>query len=312
VAVAPQLVVLRALGLGDLLTAVPALRGLRRTFPAHRLVLLTPDAFAPLVRGMVDSTVHVDARTRPPGALPDVGPVDVAVNLHGAGPDSHRALLGLRPRRLVAFRHPAVAASGPSWRRAEHEVRRWCRMLASAGILADPAELDIEAPRPAPPLAVRGATLLHPGAGAPARRWPAERWAAVARTERARGRRVVVTGDASERSLAARVAQDAGLPESAVLAGATTVEELAAVVAGCARVICGDTGVAHLATALGTPSLVLFGPSSPAEWAPPAGRPRHRVMWAGRRGDPLGRQLDPGLAALSVEAVLRELKRVGR
>jgi ADP-heptose:LPS heptosyltransferase len=72
-------------------------------------------------------------------------------------------------------------------------------------------------------------------------------------------------------------------------------------------VVCGDTGVGHLATAFGTPSVLLFGPTPPALWGPPASRPQHRVLHHGGRGDPHGATLDPALAAISVADVLREI-----
>ncbi|MDP8936461.1 MAG: glycosyltransferase family 9 protein, partial [Actinomycetota bacterium] len=93
----------------------------------------------------------------------------------------------------------------------------------------------------------------------------------------------------------------------AVLAGRTDVLELAAAVAAAARVVCGDTGMAHLATALGTPSVVLFGPTPPHRWGPPPERPRHRVLWTGRTGDPHGARPDPGLLQIPVAAVLDAL-----
>jgi hypothetical protein len=62
--------------------------------------------------------------------------------------------------------------------------------------------------------------------------------------------------------------------------------------------------VAHLATAFGTPSVVLFGPIPPALWGPPPNRPRHRALWTGRRGDPHGEQPDPGLLELDCDTVL--------
>jgi ADP-heptose:LPS heptosyltransferase len=73
--------------------------------------------------------------------------------------------------------------------------------------------------------------------------------------------------------------------------------------------VCGDTGVAHLATAFGTPSVVLFGPTPPSEWGPPPNRPRHQVLWAGRRGDPHGQSPDAGLLAIEVPDVLGALNR---
>jgi ADP-heptose:LPS heptosyltransferase len=291
---------------------VPALRGLRAALPGHRLVLLGPRALAPLVADLVDEVLDVEGRRAVPDALPELGPVDVAVNLHGRGPQSHARLLALAPRRVIAFARPELGVAGPAWRDGEHEVARWCRLVGEAGIDADPRRLEIAVPAARAPEVARGATLLHPGAASAARRWPVERWAAVARSERRAGRRVVVTGSAAERPLAEAITAAAGVPAAAVLAGTTDVLGLAAAVAACARVVCGDTGVAHLATALGTPSLVLFGPTAPAEWAPPGDRAIHRVLWAGSRGDPHAEALDGGLAALSVTAVLRELRHVRR
>jgi ADP-heptose:LPS heptosyltransferase len=301
-------VILRALGLGDLLTAVPALRALARAFPGHRRVLAAPPALAPLadLSGAVDEV----APAAPLAALgPRLHGAEVGVNLHGSGPQSHRVLLAARPGRLIAFAHREVPGTmgAPEWREDEHEVSRWCRLLEQEGIPADPQRIDL----PAPPLPVperdRGATLVHPGAASPARRWPAERFAAVARAEHAAGREVVVTGGPGESELAAAVVAAAGVPPRAHRAGRTDLLALAATVAAAGRVVCGDTGVAHLATAMGTPSVVLFGPVSPAGWGPPAERPWHRALWAGGRGDPHGDEPDPGLLEIGVADVLEAL-----
>jgi ADP-heptose:LPS heptosyltransferase len=61
-----------------------------------------------------------------------------------------------------------------------------------------------------------------------------------------------------------------------------------------------------MATALATPSVVLFGPTPPVEWGPPAGG-RHVALWAGRSGDPHGSRTDPGLLDIPVAAVLAAL-----
>jgi ADP-heptose:LPS heptosyltransferase len=210
-------------------------------------------------------------------------------------------VLAAAPGRMIAFGSADVPWDGPEWRAGEHEVVRWCRLLAESGITADPARLDLPAPGPA---LAPGATVVHPGAASPARRWPAERWAAVARAERAAGRRVVVTGSAAERELAERVARAAGVDDGDVLAGRTGLLELAALVAGAGMVLCGDTGVAHLATAFGVPSVVLFGPTPPSEWGPPPQRARHVVLHRGGRGDPHGEAPDPGLLEIAVDDVL--------
>jgi ADP-heptose:LPS heptosyltransferase len=305
----PSVLALRAPGLGDLLTVVPALRALAGAFPDHRLLLATPAWLHPLAErlGLADELLASDG----PGGAPlgrRAQGAEVAVNLHGRGPQSHRLLLAARPRRLIAFAHPAVpsSAGSPRWRPGEHEVGRWCRLLTESGIPADPRRLDVPPPTGAPPPGSAGATLIHPGAASPARRWPAERFAAVAGAELRAGRPVVVSGGPGEAELAARVAELAGLPPGANLAGGDLLA-LARAVAAAGRVVCGDTGVAHLATALGTPSVVLFGPVPPGEWGPPPDRPWHRALWAGSRGDPHGLEPDPGLLRISVAQVLEAL-----
>jgi ADP-heptose:LPS heptosyltransferase len=299
-----RLVVLRALGLGDFLTAVPALRALAAAFPDHRRLLLAPASLEPLAAlldGAVDVIVDVDGRAAVPVELPPgAHGADVAVNLHGRGPQSTALLWGARPGRLVSFGVPG----GPEWRPGEHEVVRWCRLLEESGVPADAASLDLEAP---PGTERHGATVVHPGAAAPARRWPVDRWAAVARAERAAGRAVLVSAGPGEETEALAVAAAAGLPPDRVRAGGD-LAGLARLVAGAGRVACADTGVAHLATALRVPSVVLFGPTPPAEWGPPPEkRDRHRVLWAGRRGDPNGPAPDPGLLDIEPAAVSAEL-----
>jgi ADP-heptose:LPS heptosyltransferase len=93
-----------------------------------------------------------------------------------------------------------------------------------------------------------------------------------------------------------------------LLAGETDLADLARALAAVGRVVCGDTGVAHLATALGTPSVVLFGPVSPGEWGPPAERATHRALWAGHSGDPHADHPDSGLLRITVADVLAALE----
>ena len=311
-----RVLLLRALGLGDFLTGVPAYRAIRRGFPGHRIVLAAPAALADLV----PLTEAID-ELLPAAELEPVAwtgpPPDVAIDLHGRGPASHRLLAALRPSRLITFggRHGGGFA-GPPWRPGEHEVARWCRLCSESGLPADPADLRLTAvpgqglPVPSaellPAPGVPGPTLVHPGAAASSRRWPRARFAAVAGELARFGHQIVVTGSAAERPLALDVAQRAGLPRQSVLAGRTSLAKLAALTASARLVISGDTGLAHLATAYGRPSVVLFGPVPPAEWGPPQ-HPRHQVLWAaadGYRGDPHGSRTDPALAAIPVSDVL--------
>ena len=299
---APRLVVLRALKLGDFLTAVPALRALTRAFPGHERLLAAPAWLESLARhaGVVSRVVDT------PGLGPLDGSLDradVAVNLHGSGPQSTALLAATHPGRLHSFGRPG----GPAWRDDEHERHRWCRLLRESGIPADPDDLHLDVPDVDLPDRALGATVLHPGASSGARRWPATRWAAVARAEAGAGRRVVLTGDAGEVGLANEVADQAGLASSAVLAGRTALLELLAVVAAAGRVVCGDTGVAHVASAMRARSVVLFGPTSPAVWGPPATGP-HIALWSGSTGNPHATRPDPGLLAITVDDVVQALE----
>ncbi|MEV4811955.1 glycosyltransferase family 9 protein [Micromonospora avicenniae] len=310
-----MILVLRALGVGDLATAVPALRALRAAHPDRELVLAAPAWLAPLVElvGDVDRLVDTPGlgRTRWTGPPPQL-----AVNLHGRGPQSHRILAAARPGRLLGFANSEAGfTDGPAWSDSEHEVQRWCRLLAWYGIPADRSDLALR--RPSAAGVPVGVSVLHPGSKIVAKRWPSDRFAALARRLAARGHRVVLTGSPDERGLAAQVADAAGLPAGAVLAGRTGLRELATLVAYARVVVSADTGVAHLATAFGTPSVVLFGPVPPARWGPPPDRPRHRAIWAGERDWPGwdGVGSHPSLTVLGVDevsTVVDEVERVVR
>lgn len=290
-----MILVLRALGVGDLATAVPALRGLRAASPGQ-LALAAPEWLAPLVRliGGIDLVPFADLDADP-ASLPGAS---LAVNLHGRGPQSHRVL---DDYPLWAFANEAAGyRDGPRWRDDEHEVHRWCRLLRHYGVAADESDLELAVPAAAVP---HGVTIVHPGAKSPARRWPPARFAAICQTLRSAGQHVLVTASAAERSLGVRVAERAALPRDAT--PHTDLGELAALVAHARLVISGDTGIAHLATAYGTPSVVLFGPMSPARWGPPAGRPQHRALWHGTRSEPGDRPgVHPALLAITEAEVL--------
>jgi ADP-heptose:LPS heptosyltransferase len=302
-------VVLRALGLGDYLTGLPALRAIRRAFPEHRVVLLAPEWLRPLV----DATAPVDELRSHPGlvAVPaDLHHADVAVDLHGRGPLSQPLLADAAPRRLVCFAHPELAftGGGARWEADEHEVLRWCRMLEHAAIPSAPHDLYFEPPPPELVPGLLGATVLHPGASSAARRWPPDRFVEVGRHLHEAGHALVVSGGSGERPLVDRIVGELGVPVRRFV-GRTTLE-LAALVGHARLVVAGDTGVAHLATATRVPSVVLFGPVSPRHWGPPEDAGSHAALWAGRTGDPHGTVVDPGLLDIGPAEVIQAIDRI--
>jgi ADP-heptose:LPS heptosyltransferase len=136
----------------------------------------------------------------------------------------------------------------------------------------------------------------------------------VAAVLAARGHHVVVTGGPAEAAAAHAVAAGAELPPDRVLAGRLDLGAMAALVAAARLVVCGDTGVGHLATAYRTPSVLLFGAMSPDLWGPPAGRREHRAIWhrdraglPGTAGEP-----HPALLAISVDEVVAAVDEVQR
>ncbi len=299
----PTILVLRALGLGDFFTGLPALQVLRQARPDGHIVLALPRSLWPLARlsGTVDSVVQgheLDPLVDPPQRP------DLAIDLHGNGPESRRLLASCSPRRLVAF-----GDEGPAWIPDEHEVPRWCRLLSEGlpvalrrppsvvGCLPVPDRLPVPARR----------TVVHCGAKAAARRWPPERFAQVARQLTAQGHDVVITGGADEARTVAAVAQDAGVEAAYRL----SLLELLVLIAGARLVVSGDTGVAHVASNYATPSVVLFGPVSPAVWGPPSDA-RHQVLWHGSGdGDPHADRPDAALLRITVAEVMSAAERAG-
>jgi ADP-heptose:LPS heptosyltransferase len=298
------ILVLRALGLGDTYAAVPALRALRRGAEGARIVFAGPSAWGTLLleQGVVDG---LEPATSLEPLSPDLPVPDVAVNLHGSGPESHRVLAEVRPGRIVAFASPAAGfTDGPLWDPAEHEVRRWTRLASELGGRASPDDLRLDPPSGSPPHP--GAVVVHPGAAFGSRRWPVGRWREVAAALARAGLPVVVTGTSDERDLTRTVSEAA--PTVVDLGGRLTPRELAQLVGAARLVLSTDTGIAHVATASGTASVTLFGPTDPALWGPLVDLQLHEVIWAVEPGDPVGEprgsRLDPRLERVDAAELL--------
>lgn len=153
-----------------------------------------------------------------------------------------------------------------------HEVQAALDLAHAAGghlLPGDDGGLAVRAPLPdvAALLPDRPYVVLHPGASVRARAPRPEDARAYAGALAAAGWAVLVTGGPGERALTAAVAADQ--PGVTDLGGRTGLPELAAVLAGAAAVVVGNTGPAHLAAAVRTPVVSLFAPVVPADrWAP--------------------------------------------
>ena len=315
-----RIAIYRALFLGDLLCTVPAFRALRQGFPDAEITLIG----LPWARAFVDRMPYLDHFCEFPGysgieevpydpaaterflAAARAARYDLAFQMHGDGSVSNGFVAELGARRTVGYRRADDDRLdlGLLHEPEEHEVLRWLRLVGSLGIAGGDPRLEFptspaERRRAAKLLrAADGAGApgplvgLHPGAKDPARRWPPERWAALADALALDyDARIVLTGGDAERPITAAV--KAAMRSPALdLAGQTGLGEFAAAIARLDLLVSNDTGASHIAAATRTPSVILFGPSRPHGWAP-LDRERHRVVDA-LDGKPDG--YDPALA----------------
>lgn len=196
-----------------------------------------------------------------------------------------------------------------------HEVERALSLVATLGYTLpadDDGRLRVRRGGVRSGLALEpGYVVVHPGASVPARRFSPERNAELVEALVAEGYRVVVTGGPGEQALTAAVA---GAPRPAVLdlGGRLELAELAQVLADARALVVGNTGPAHLASAVGTPVVSLFAPTVPAaRWRP--WRVAHRLLGdqaiacAGCRARVCPIPGQPCLAGVGVRDVLRAI-----
>lgn len=313
---ARRVLALRLDNLGDLLMTTPALAAIRESLPPEaRLTLLTSPAGAaaaahlpfvdellvfdaPWVGGGTPKTAIGLAETALLLRLAD-GAYDAAVIFtvctQSALPGALLCRMAGIPLVLAHNRENPYALLS-DWiaepdhvaDTMRHEVRRQLDLVAAVGWRTDDERLRFELrqadrARVAAALAAAGVAprrryaLLHPGASAASRRWPAERFAGVGRALAAAGLAVLVAGDGADEPLCAAVL--AGMRGAGRTIGPTTLGELAALIAGAELLVGNNSGPVHLAAAVGTPVLVLYAQTNPQHtpWRVPARVLSHAV-----------------------------------
>ena len=294
-----RVAVLRCNALGDYLMATPALAALRARFPDAEVTLLGArwhERFLTGRPGPVDRVrvlPRVDGLAGQPAGAPDARFLpgfltaeryDLAVQLHGGGHASNPLVAALGARRTIGLRAagaPPLDADVP-YRYYQPEVERYLEVTRLAGA---------DGPPDYPPLAVsRGErdgaaellpgpgpwVALHAGATDPRRRWPAERFAALAGMLAAAGARPVLVGGPGDAAVGAAVGDVASRPVTDLI-GRTDLGTLAGVLERCAVVVANDSGPSHLARAVGTATVGLYWCGN-AITAAPATRTRHRPL----------------------------------
>ncbi len=289
---------------GDALCTTPALRAIRTTFPRADLDVLTTPAAATVYSrsGLADEVLVFEKRPfdRPSAlAARPAGPLRLARDLRAGGYEAV-VLFHHLTTRYGALKHAAlVLATGaevrvglerPGSRRgwflthkaldlgfdARHEVLTALAVASALGATTDDLSLAFEPGQDAKQsashllsrLAGRGPVVaIHPGSGdfGPARRWPAARFAEVADALAATGTEQVLVGSSVDPTEEVLEHAQSDLLD---LSGRTDLQTLAAVLASCDLLVCNDSGVMHLATAMDTPVVAAFGPSNEVAWGP--------------------------------------------
>ncbi|WPZ35748.1 glycosyltransferase family 9 protein [Thalassobaculum sp. OXR-137] len=268
-----RVLVIKLGALGDFLLALGPMQAIRRAHPAARLTLLTRTAY----RGLAEASGLFDTIWIDPA--PKLNPLAwLALRQKLRGGRFQRVYDLQTSDRSAAYFRLMGGAGGPQWSGKVpgcshrhvyqapsplHTVDRQREQLAVAGItdvpLSDLSFLDAPI---ADRLPARPFALLIPGAspGRPAKRWPADRFGALASRLDARGLGSVVAGTDGESGLAHAIQAQA--PEALDLTGATSLADLAAVARAARLVIGNDTGPTHLAALAGAPTLALFSADS--------------------------------------------------
>jgi len=298
-----RILIVRLSALGDIVHAVPVLAALRRHEPDTEIDWLVEEAYEPvlsLVDGLqhrvvvrakspADAAIGTDAPRFPSGPAGYLAAArflrhqsyDVALDLQGliksavwARVSGARSVIGfaaghLREPQAAWLYHEQVTPPHPA-----HVIEKNLSLAAHLGAPTAPIELPLRADMSAgvgeelaQSIDGNAYAVLNPGAAWPNKRWPPDRFGAVAAALRQRhGLVTLVTWGPSERALAESIV--AASEGAARLSPPTSVADLAALMRGAALVVSGDTGPLHIAAAMGTPVVGLYGPTWPERNGP--------------------------------------------
>ncbi len=277
-----RILVLRGGALGDFIVTLPALALLRDRWPTATIDLVG-HATAAVLGTQAGLLTHAESQhDRRWSALYDHAPLPAALASRLASydlvvnywPDPDGALarhFPIHPAQvfLATSAHPPTQPAAPA---AAH----YCAPLAALGL--NPTDFSYRLPQGSslstlnPQLSTSPRIALHPGSGSSTKNWPLAHWTTLADTlaQQTRAEICIISGEAEPAAILHLPGQHwHNLP----------LTELATRLASCRLYLGHDTGISHLAAAVGTPSLLLFGPTNPEIWAPP--HPHVRVLHRG-------------------------------
>lgn len=310
-----SLVIVKLSAIGDVIHGIPVAVALKKAFPAARIGWVVEGRAADVLAGhaAIDHLFRLPRGwSRSPAAILRLRRdlrafgAEVTLDLQGLLKSGLAAWLSGAGRRIA---HAPPEARERSWllathcvpATAPHVVERNCGLLAGVGLTVPQPRFDmprwpVSRERVDQWLGAAGCggapALLNPGAGWPSKLWPEERFATVARGLAASHGvpTVVVWAGPAERAAAERIV--AAAAGAAVLAPQTSLQDLGELCRRARLMVSSDTGPLHLAAAVGTPCVGLFGPVPAARNGPyGAGHavveppPLLRPAWADRKTD---------------------------
>ena len=295
----PRILIVRMSALGDIVHALPVLAALRRAWPAARVDWIVDEAYASVLTLAEGLHQRVVVRAKESGVAPGAVTFGGALGYGGAirhlRAQRYDAALDLQgllksalwarlsgAARVIGFdrahlREPLAAAFYSETvvpLDAPHVIDKNLSILKALNVPQGTVELPLHPTAGAAATAAIAAiggprryVVLNPGAAWPNKRWPAERFGALAAQLRVRtGLQTLVTWGPDERALADQVvAASAG---AAAPAPPTAIADLAVIMRDAALVVSGDTGPLHIAAAMGAPLVGLYGPTWPERNGP--------------------------------------------
>ena len=315
-----RIAVFRALVLGDMICASPALRALRARFPEAHITLVGLPWAREWVRrsSSVDEFIEFPGHPDLPERTVDARAVpafvahmraqrfDLAVQLHGSGQTVNALLATWGARRLAAFCEPGQycpdAVLSCRWPTQGTEVQRLLHLTDVIGAprcgewlewtVCDEDRREAMALLKAHGVHVeRPYVCVHAGAQLASRQWMPESFAQVADQLALQGMTVVLTGVPHEQALGQRVR--AAMSQASVdLVGRTSLWSMGALISSARLLVCNDTGVSHVAAAVNTPSVVMSCGADVDRWAP-LNKQRHQVLWVPRECRPCSHPVCP-------------------
>lgn len=260
----PRVLVIRGGAIGDFILTLPAMRLLRDMIPNCHLEVMGYLNIATLAQtaGLADSVRSLDHRTMA-ALFAKNAPIDEALSEHLKSfnlivsylfdPDGHfrASMERIGVKTLIECSHRVQPDQGHASRQLAKPLEKLAMFLEDSHLQAVHFERREVIP---------GRIAIHVGSGSEKKNWPLERWLALADDFRYHDV-IFVTGEAEqERGM---------LIENRPSWHSLPLPELASRLSTCAAFLGHDSGISHLAAACGVPSLLLFGPTDPAVWAPP-------------------------------------------